>query len=208
MTVRATPITRYARRIANALQRAALGRQSHVTLSELIALLGPRAHRLLLLVVSLFNMIPGPPGYGGVIAWTTILIAIAMLLGRPIRLPPIIGNRRLRLNLLLRASEQVVKVAAILARFSRPRLRWMTGAAANVPYAIFVIAVGLVMVIPVPLINAIPNVGLCIIAFSMLNRDGAGVVIGVLASLVGLSIAVALIVGVFHLGSLALGSLP
>jgi hypothetical protein len=208
LTPRATPATRYAARIAAALQRTAEGDQSHLTLSGLIVLLGPRAHRLLLLVVSLFNMVPGPPGYGGTIAWTTILVAIAMLLGRPIRLPPIIGNRKLRLNLLLKASEQVVRVTAILARFSRPRLRWMTSGAANLPYAIFVILMGLVMIIPVPLINAIPNVGLCIIAFSMLNRDGIGVIIGVLASLVGLAIAGAIILGAFHLGTMALGGLP
>ncbi|ODT69696.1 MAG: hypothetical protein ABS75_15610 [Pelagibacterium sp. SCN 63-23] len=204
MTDDVAPISRYTRRIASALRRAAEGEQSHLTLSGLVLLLGPTAHRLLLLVVSLFNMIPGPPGYGGTIAWTTCAIAIAMLLGRPIRLPGIIGNRRLKLDTLIRASDQVVKVAAVLARFSRPRLRWLTSAAANVPYAILVILVSLVMTLPIPLINAIPNVGLCIIAFSMLNRDGAGVIIGLGATLLGLVIAGGIILGAFHLGMVAL----
>lgn len=207
MTQRVTPITRYTRRIASSLRRAADGDETHLTLTGLVELLGPRAHRLLLLVVSLFNMIPGPPGYGGTIAWTTCAIAVAMLLGKPIRLPGIIGKRRLPLDLMIRASEQVVTVAGILARFSRPRLRWLTGAAANLPYAILVIGVSVVMALPVPFINAIPNVGLCIIAFSMLNRDGAGVIVGIGATAVGLGVAIAIVVGAFHLGMAAVGSM-
>ena len=207
MTERRAPITRYTRRIASSLKRAAEQDQSHMTLSRLVELLGARAHRLLLLVVSLFNMIPGPPGYGGTIAWTTCAIAVALLLGRPIRLPGIIGNRKLPLDLMVKASDQIVKVAAILARFSRPRLRWLTGAAANLPYAILVISVSVVMSLPVPFINAIPNVGLCIIAFSMLNRDGVGVIVGRVATAIGLGAAIAIFVGAFHLGMAAIGAM-
>lgn len=204
MTTRSAPITRYTRRIAAALKRAGESDQSHMTLSRLVELLGPRAHRLLLLVVSLFNMIPGPPGYGGTIAWTTCAIAIAMLLGKPIPLPLIIGKRKLPLDLMIKASHQVVKVAGILARFSKPRLRWLTGSAANLPYAILVVCVSVVMSLPIPFINAIPNVGLCIIAFSMLNRDGAGVIVGLVATMLGLIIAGGIIIGAFHLGMAAL----
>jgi len=204
--VAAAPIERYTRRIAAKLQRAAQTDQSHLTLSGLVELMGPTAYRLLLLVVSLFNMIPGPPGYGGTIAWTTMAIAIGMLLGRPIRLPGIIGRRRLPLPILVKASAQVAKVASILARFSRPRLRWLTGAAANLPYALLVILVSLVMTIPIPFINAIPNVGLCVIAFSMLNRDGAGVVIGLVLTGLGLAVDAAIVLGVYHLGVAAVGA--
>jgi hypothetical protein len=207
VTQAVAPITRYTRRIASSLKRASEGEQSHLTLSGLVEILGPRAHRLLLLVVSLFNMIPGPPGYGGTIAWTTCAIAVAMLLGRPIRLPGLIGNRKLPLDLMVKASEQVVKVARILSRFSRPRLRWLTAAGANGPYAVLVIGVSLVMALPVPFINAIPNVGLCIIAFSMLNRDGVGVIAGLVATAIGLSVAIAIVVGAFHLGVAAIGSM-
>lgn len=207
MTARPAPITRYARRIATALRRASEGEQSSMTLASLVELLGPKAHRLLLLVVSLFNMIPGPPGYGGTIAFTTALVAIAMLTGRPIRLPGIIGRRKLPLDLMVRASERVVKVTGMLARFSKPRMIWVTAPAANLPYGVFVIAVSLVMALPVPFINAIPNVGLCVIAFSMLNRDGAGVVVGVVASLLGLVAAVAIVLGAYRIGMAAMGAL-
>jgi hypothetical protein len=187
------PITRYMRRISRALERASHGDASHLTLSGLVDLMGSKAHRLLLLVVSLLNMIPGPPGFGGLMAITTALIALALLFNNPIQLPPLIGERKLRLKVLVRASKQVVRVAGILARFSRPRIRWLTGAIANVPYAILVLVVCPVLIIPIPFTNAIPNLGLCIIAFSMLNRDGVGIIAGAGITLLGLVIDVALI---------------
>jgi hypothetical protein len=205
VTASRAPIIRYASRIATALRRAA-ETGTHLTLSGLVELLGRKAHRLLLLVAALFNMIPGPPGFGGIIAATTFLIALAMVLNRPIRLPPLIGDRKLPLKLLIRASEQMVRVADILARFSRARMRWLTGAGANLPYGIVVMIVSVVMCLPIPLINAIPNVGLCIIAFSMLNRDGVGVIVGVVVAALGLVVAAAAITGVFHLGMAAVNA--
>jgi hypothetical protein len=127
-------------------------------------------------------------------------VAMAMVLGRPVRLPGILGDRKLPVAPLLEASEQVVRVTGIIARFSRPRLRWLTGAAATVPYGIFTMVLGAAMTVPVPLINAVPNVGLCVLAFSMLNRDGAGAIIGVVVCLLGLAIEVGLIFGAINLG--------
>lgn len=198
------PATRYMRRIATSLRRLAEGDATRLTLAAFIDLMGPRAHRLLLLVLALLNMIPGPPGFGGVIAWTTMAVAVAMVLGRPIRLPAILGRRKLPLTPLVLASRRATDLADLLSRFSRPRLRVLTGPMATVPYGVLVIVVCLVMVIPVPFINAIPNVGLCIIAFSMLNRDGAGVLVGGLVTLAGMAVALLLAWGTVQLGSAAL----
>ena len=63
------------------------------------------------------------------------------------------------------------------------------------------------MALPVPFINAIPNVGLCIIAFSMLNRDGVGEIVGLVATALGLVAAIAIVFGAFQLGMAALGML-
>jgi len=157
----------------------------------------------LILVLTLLNTVPGPPGFGGALAWTTMAVALFMVLGRPIRLPGIIGKRKLPLGALLKASEAVARVTAIIARFSKPRLRWLTGAAATIPYGIFTMVISVFMTLPIPFINAIPNVGLCVIAFSMLNRDGLGVLIGLVICFAGLVIAGALLTGAFHLGMAA-----
>ena len=196
----APPVVRYTNRIVAGLTSVAESGDEKLTFRRLIEAMGPGAHRLLILMLTLLNMIPGPPGFGGTIAWTTFAVALAMALGRPIRLPNIIGDRKLPVAPLLKASEQVVRVTGIITRFSRPRIRWLTGAAATIPYGVFTMVLSAAMTVPIPLINAVPNVGLCVLAFSMLNRDGVGAVIGVVICLLGLGIEIGLIVGAVHLG--------
>lgn len=194
------PIVRYTNRIVAGLRTVAESGDRKLTFSGLIEVMGRGAHRLLILMLTLLNMIPGPPGFGGTIAWTTFVVALAMVLGRPIRLPKIIGDRTLPVAPLLKASEQVVRVTGIIARFSRPRIRWLTGAAATIPYGVITMVLSVAMTVPIPFINAVPNVGLCVLAFSMLNRDGVGVAIGVVICVLGLGIEIALIAGALHLG--------
>jgi hypothetical protein len=203
VTDRYRPITRQINRIVAGLRRVRESDAPKLTFHRLIETMGPYSHRLLILMLTLLNMIPGPPGFGGTLAWTTLAVALFMVLGKPIRLPNIIGKRKLPLGALLKASEQVARVTAIIARFSKPRLRWLTGAAATIPYGIFTMVISVFMVLPIPFINAIPNVGLCVIAFSMLNRDGLGVLVGLVICTLGLAVAGALLTGAFHLGMAA-----
>jgi len=197
------PITRHINRIVAGLRRVRQSDTPKLTFERLIETMGPYSHRLLILVLTLLNTVPGPPGFGGALAWTTLAVALFMVLGRPIRLPGIIARRKLPLGALLKASEAVARVTTIIARLSKPRLRWLTGAAATIPYGIFTMVISVFMTLPIPFINAIPNVGLCVIAFSMLNRDGLGVIIGLVICFAGLVIAGALLTGAFHLGMAA-----
>ncbi|KKB09704.1 exopolysaccharide biosynthesis protein [Devosia chinhatensis] len=197
------PITRQINRIVSGLRRVAASEAPKLTFHRLVETMGPHSHRLLILMLTLLNMIPGPPGFGGTLAWTTLAVALFMVLGKPIRLPDLIGKRKLPLGALIKASETVAKVTALIARFSKPRLRWLTGAGATLPFGIFTMAVSVFMTVPIPFINAIPNVGLCVVAFSMLNRDGLGVIIGLVISAIGLVVAGLLLAGAFHLGMAA-----
>ncbi len=204
MTAAYRPITRQINRIVAGLHRVAESDAPKLTFHRLIETMGPHSHRLLILMLTLLNMIPGPPGFGGTLAWTTLAVALFMVLGKPIRLPDIIAKRKLPLGALLKASEQVAKVTRVIARFSKPRMRWLTGAAATIPYGIFTMVISVFMTLPIPFINAVPNIGLCIIAFSMLNRDGLGVIVGLAVCAVGLTIAAGLMLGVFQLGMAAM----
>lgn len=203
MTGEYRPITRHINRIVAGLRRVRQSDTPKLTFERLIETMGPYSHRLLILVLTLLNTVPGPPGFGGALAWTTLAVALFMVLGKPIRLPGIIARRKLPLGALLKASEAVARVTTIIARLSKPRLRWLTGAAATIPYGIFTMVISVFMTLPIPFINAIPNVGLCVIAFSMLNRDGLGVIIGLVICFAGLVIAGALLTGAFHLGMAA-----
>lgn len=179
---------------------AARIRQSEdITAGGLVALLGSASYPLVILVLSVLNMLPGPPGYGGTLAVTMMAVTIATLLGRPLRLGGWIGRRRLPPRLLEKMMGQMQWFAGIVARVSRPRLSMLTGPRTEWATAIFVLLVSLPMVIPIPFINAVPNTGIAVICVSRINHDGVGTLLGGLIAIVGLAIAGGAIWGVVTL---------
>jgi len=170
--------------LALTARMAALERRS-LKFSDFIGLLGQHSHTLLILVFSVLNMLPGPPGFGGTIALVIMTMAYAMARRRAVRLPRLIAERRLPGKLLRRLVKLLQMVTGFLARLSRPRLAIMTGPAAQAPTGMFIMALCVPMVVPVPFMNAIPNVGLTIICLSRLNRDGLGVILGVVIAVIG-----------------------
>ena len=197
-----TPIEARVEAIATSVREAEDG----LTAGKLIGLLGSTSHTMGILVLSVLNMIPGPPGYGGTVAIAMMGVTLAMLMDRPLRLDGWVGSRRLSQRLVVRVMDRLVLVARLVGRVSRPRLEWLAGERAGRLTSIFILLACLPMVVPIPLINAVPNVGIAVITVSRVNRDGLGVLIGAVIALIGLGIAVAAIWGVIHLARTVLGT--
>lgn len=177
-----------------------------ITAGKLVELLGNASYPMVILVLSVLNMIPGPPGYGGTIALAIITATIARLLGRPLRLGGWIGRRVLPERLLDRMVRQMQWLARFIAGISRPRLRQLTGPGSERLTGAFILLVSLPMVLPIPFINAVPNTGIAVICVSRINRDGLGVLLGGVIALVGLAIAGFAIWGAVMLARSVLGS--
>lgn len=177
-----------------------------MTAGRLVELLGTASYPMVILVLSVLNMIPGPPGYGGTIALAIITATIARLVGRPLRLGGWIGRRVLPERLLARMIRQMQWLARIIATISRPRLRQLTGPRSEPLTGAFILLVSLPMVLPIPFINAVPNTGIAVICVSRINRDGLGVLLGGLIALIGLAIAGFAIWGAVMLARSVLGA--
>lgn len=158
-------------------------------------MVGSASFPMVILVLSVLNMIPGPPGYGGTLAIAIMLATVADLLGKPLRIGGWVGERPLSPRLLERLISQMQWFAGLVSRVSRPRLLLLTGPRTECPLALFILVVSLPMVLPIPLINAVPNTGIAVISVSRINQDGLGVLIGALIALIGLGIALGAIWG-------------
>lgn len=176
-----------------------------VTADGLIGMLGSASYGMIILVLSVLNMLPGPPGYGGTIAIIIISTTIARLRGAPLRLKGRIGERVLPAGVLARMVKQLVWLAGLVGKVSRPRLEWLAGPRTEVPTGWFILFVSIPMLVPIPFINAVPNVGIAMICVSRINRDGLGVVLGIVIALLGLAIALAAIWGAIALGQTVMG---
>lgn len=165
-------------------------RAEGVNAGALVEMLGSASYPMVVMVLSVLNMIPGPPGYGGTIALAIMSATLARLLGKPLRIGGWIGRRMLPEKLLQRMIGQLQWLARLIGRLSRPRLEILTGPRSERLTAAFIFLVSLPMVVPIPFINAVPNTGIAVICVSRLNRDGLGVLIGGVIAVIGLGIAI------------------
>lgn len=159
-----------------------------LTCDDLVRLVGTDSHVLALFVFSLLNTLPAPPGYNFVMGLLMTVMAAMMVVRQEIRLWSRIGRVKLPLKLMLKLLGVLGKLAGLVARFSRPRLRVLTGNSALLVLAIFCFILGVSTLPPIPAGNLLPSVAAAMICVGILNRDGLVVIAGIIVGIIGLAI--------------------
>ena len=141
----------------------------HLTLDWLLGRMGGRSFGLVLLLLSIFGLLPGVSALAAVLL---MIPAIQMLLARsrPV-FPRRLRSRRFEARRLAALLRYVVPVLRWLERFVRPR--WMTPVEATkrvVGGSVRLLSAGLLA--PVPLSNVPPALAIMPIAFAYLEEDG------------------------------------
>jgi hypothetical protein len=192
-------------RIDTDVREAIADEDAPLTINALMALFGGHSYSFIILAFCVLNMIPGPPGYGGTVALVIALVALAMVRHRPVRLPRLIGERRVSPRFVVRMLDRLRWLAGLIGRLSRPNMVWLTGPQTSRPIGLLIMVLCLPMMVPIPFMNAIPNVGLTIICISRLNQNGLGVVLGIAIAALGVVFDVWLVVTVVSFALSAAG---
>ena len=170
-----------------------------VTLREVLGLLHGRGYVLLVMLLALPFCTPVPlPGLSTPFGLIITIIGARLALGAKPWLPARLLNTRLPPKVFAKVFAFTRKIILGFERLLRPRLLWVTGTPRReqlhgVP--IVVCALMLLLPLPVPFSNVIPAWGIMLIAGGLLERDGAFIVAGYVASLV--TIAFFAIIGIF-----------
>lgn len=159
--------------------------EASLSCNELLALVGPRSHILAILIFSLLNLLPAPPGYNFVMALIIIALCVMLLFKREMKLFGYFGRMKLPVKLVLKLMDVLGRMASWAARISSPRWRGLTGNAVLPAVAISGIVMGLFMLPPIPATNMLPSMGLAIICVGVLNHDGIVVLLGGLIGIAG-----------------------
>ena len=157
-----------------------------LTCNGLIEIVGPNSHILAILVFSVLNLLPGPPGYSVVIGLAIMAFAVMMLTRKPLRLWPFVGERRIPLTILVKLLEFFAGFTKFISRFSSPRVAMLSGPGLLPLIAIMAFIFGVAMLVPIPFTNTLPSFGLAIICVGMLNHDGIAVLVGSAFAILGL----------------------
>ena len=159
-----------------------------LTIGDIVSALGDRAMAILLILFSLPNCVPLPPGVGTVFGFPMILVAMQMVLGRHRPwLPAALLNRSLKVadyaKLMDVAEPRLRKVESYL----RPRHTFLFSDVADRLTGAFFILCAISVILPLPGSNFPPSVAAVLMSLAMLEEDGVVFSIGLVIGVAGLT---------------------
>ncbi len=155
-----------------------------VTVGEIMERVAERSFGLLLFVVALPTLVPIlPPGASSVVGVLYISLSLQMLMGlKQPWMPARIRRYRLSPKVVASLQKRGVALMEKLERVSRPRWSFASHPLALRALALPVLAMGLILLLPVPFMNTAPAFSILIIGLGLLNRDGLMIIIGAAVS--------------------------
>jgi hypothetical protein len=155
-------------------------------LKDMLDRLGSRAHGTAILLLALPDSLPLPvPSIGAVLGVPLIVVSAHLaVFGERGTLPRRALDLRLPLPAARLISERIAPVLARVERWSRPRLPAIAGK--ERPAGVACLLLSLLLFLPIPLVNMPLALGLVILAWGLVQRDG--IVVGI-----GLAYAAALV---------------
>jgi hypothetical protein len=200
----------HAHQSASSVLRAVVDRAPGDTISigDIIAAFGERAFGFVLILFSLPNCVPAPPGLAGVVGTPVMIFGIQMMLGhrRP-WLPGFILRRTVSLQKFRRLIDIAEPRLKKLEAVCRPRYTWAFGRAGDRLIGLFAFLVAVSVLIPFPGTNFPPSIALVIVSIAVMEEDGVFLLVGLLIGLAGLAYTASVTGAAYHLTKAAFGSL-
>jgi hypothetical protein len=134
--------------------------------------------------------LPSPPGFTTIIAMPLIILSIQMIFGsKRIKLPQKINNYEIKNSTLKLVNDKIVPIIKAIEKYTKPRLGFAKSVYCEqfIGFLSFVAAISIA--IPLPLTNALPALGISVMALGLLNRDGIVIIIGCTITIIGLTVA-------------------
>lgn len=176
-----------------------------VTIGEIDLVLEERSFGLSMVIFALPCCVPTPPGIATVCGIILALIAIQIVAQRPrLWLPTRLARRGILRGDLARVLDRVLPRVRWFEKYCRPRAPPFTGRVAETAVGIVVVILGIVLILPIPLLGTLPpGFAIVILALGLLEQDGVVVAAGILASLIafilGATMTWAAILGILQL---------
>jgi hypothetical protein len=139
-------------------------------------------------------IIPLPPPFPSIISIPLVIFSIQMMIGYtapklPKRFSKLSVKRSVLAMLVQRSAPYIRKVERIL----QPRLSFMTNHTAERIVGFFIFIFASFILLPMPLSNFIPGLGILIISFGLLGKDGLVTILGIIIGISGITISISAI---------------
>jgi hypothetical protein len=152
------------------------GAPGSVSLNHLLVRTQGRALYLVIMILCLPFVVPvSIPGLSTVLGTIIALLALRLALGQEPRLPRFLGERKLPVARILKAS---IRFLRLIERVIRPRrTRWLTWRSARFFNSMVIIFLAFLLALPLPappffFTNSLPSYAIILLAASMMEEDG------------------------------------
>ena len=145
-----------------------------VTLAELLVETSEQSFGLVMALLALPFLLPMPPGVSTISGSGCILLGLQMLAGwKAPWLPKRIAQLKLPQAFMEKLLKLMQSITKLLEKFVRPRMPWLV----NNPSiwrinGLCICWLAVLLMLPIPLTNPIPTVGILLFVFAMLEADG------------------------------------
>ena len=176
---------------------ASIDNDEKVTLLEIKSALHERGFGILTIIFSLPLSIPlpVPPGYTTIFSIPLILFAMQLLLGRNSPwLPKWLENKPFKRSTLSLIVQKTSPVLEKIEKMIKPRMHFVFYGPGEKILAFIMLLCAISIAIPLPFIHFIPAIGTTLISLGIMNKDGLLSLLGVVASMLGSLLTVAVIV--------------
>jgi hypothetical protein len=182
------------RKVSQIIADLAREPKERVRLADLVGVLDERAFGVLMLILSLPNAVGlgTIPGLSTVFGIPQIFVSLQMILGRPRPwLPAFVLDRSIAMKDFRTMVERAEPHLARIERLLRPRLAVMSSTLVERLLGIVFLLLSVVVSLPIPFANQPPAVAQGLISLGLIERDGAVVTAGIVASAIAIAIAIA-----------------
>jgi hypothetical protein len=190
--------------LRNVVERAT---EEAITIREIIDAFGDRAFGFVLILFSLPNCVPAPPGLAGVVGTPVLIFGLQMMLGyhHP-WLPGFIMRRSVSVEKFRRLIDIAEPRLKRLETFCKPRHIWAFGPWGDRIFGLFAFLVAVSVLIPFPGTNFPPSIALVIASVAVMEEDGILLFVGYALGLAGLAYTATVTGAAFHLVEVAVKS--
>ncbi|MBZ8182372.1 exopolysaccharide biosynthesis protein [Oscillatoria salina] len=163
-------------------------RQTYVKLGDIFSLAGERLFGFLFVILALPSALPIPaPGYSIPFGILIFLLAIQLVAGRQ---RPWLPTKMMNRSMTISQAQGFVKAGIPwlkrIEAIARPRMSYLCASfPGRVIIGIAIALMSISMMIPIPLTNTLPAIGIFVTGFGLLEDDGAISLGGLIVCLLG-----------------------
>lgn len=171
-----------------------------ISIRQIVEAFGERAFGFVIILFSLPNCIPAPPGLNSVFGLPVVLFAFQLMIGRARPwLPKKIMDKTFKLSTFRKIIDVAEPRLRKVESFCRPRYTGLFGPRGDRLIGLFALVCAICVVIPLPGTNFPPSIALVVISIAIMEEDGLLLAIGLLIGLGGIiysSIITGAVVGI------------